>query len=180
MLGQQNFSAPSPGRLKMHQKCWRPVLGIFLSTKPAGLLFYCVWFLLGFFFFSSLPELRAEALSRQCPAQPGFHRHLAIGYMESNLKTTGNSEKKNQHLTVSSCNLGEHFNAVFSILIPGEFWDGLARNKGVERSSSVIAFQTDSFSLSPLQLQSKSFPKNAYAQVWLLVLNRQMSKLSSF
>lgn len=39
-------------------------------------------------------------------------------------------------------------NEIFNILIPGEFWDGFAHNKGVERSSSVIAFQTDSFSLS--------------------------------
>lgn len=50
-------------------------------------------------------------------------------------------------------------NEIFNILIPGEFWDGFAHNKGVERSSSVIAFQTDSFSLSPFQLPSKFFPK---------------------
>lgn len=178
MLGQQNFPAPSPGRFKMHQKlCW-PVLGIFLSTKPAGFLFYYFSFLLGFFIiiiFSAYLALKAGVGAhslhfhcvtkcnlgpelRQCPAQPGFHRHLAIGSVESNFKTTGNSEK-NPNLTVSSCNLGEHCNEILSILIPGEFWDGFACYKGVERSSSVTAFQTDSFSLSPLQLQSKSFPK---------------------
>lgn len=179
MLGQQNFSAPSPGRLKMHQKCWRPILGIFLSTKPAGLLFYCFWFLLGFFFFH-LTRTQGWSPVKAVPCTARLAQ--AFGHWLHGIKFKNHWElwKKTQHLTVSSYNLGEHCNEIFSILIPGEFWDGLARNKGVERSSSVIAFQTDSFSLSPLQLQSKSFPKNAYAQIWLLVLNRQMSKLSSF
>lgn len=64
------------------------------------------------------PELGAEALSRQCPEQPGFHTHLGIGSVESNLKTTGNSEK---NLQLHHTTLEIICNEIFSILIPGEF-----------------------------------------------------------
>lgn len=118
---QQNFSAPSPGTHRIHQKCWWPVLEIFLSwfaynNKTCRISFLLLLIFVGICFLqltlhSKLkqehspctsilwtrcnlgPELRAGALSRQCPAQPGFHRHFAIGSVESNLKTTGNSEK---------------------------------------------------------------------------------------
>lgn len=121
MLEQQNFSAPSPGTLKIHQKCCWPVLGILsrfaCNNKTCRISFLLLLIFAGILFlkkFFSLPctqswnrstvpalplcdlgpEVRAEALSRQCPAQRGFHRHLANGSMESNLKTTGDSEKK--------------------------------------------------------------------------------------
>lgn len=177
MLGQQNFSAPSPGRLKMHQKTNPRDL---LVNKTCRTSFLLLLIFVGIFFFFQLTRTQGWSPVKAVPCTARLPQ--AFGHWLHGIKFKNHWElwKKTQHLTVSSCNLGEHCNEIFSILIPGEFWDGLARNKGVERSSSVIAFQTDSFSLSPLQLQSKSFPKNAYAQIWLLVLNRQMSKLSSF
>lgn len=117
---QQNFSAPSPGRHKIHQKCWWPALEIFLSwlayNKTCRISFLLLLIFVGIFFSSAYLALKAEAgaqsLHFHCvnqvqfgprtqgwspvqavPAQPGFHRHLAFGSVESNLKTTGNSEK---------------------------------------------------------------------------------------
>lgn len=56
---QQNFSAPSPGRHKIHQKCWWPALEIFLSwlayNKTCRISFLLLLIFVGIFFFFSLP-----------------------------------------------------------------------------------------------------------------------------